>query len=146
MKQLILDNKPYCQTDREDLISYYESLGCIEVSVIYNGNFIDPIWNGTEWIEGATQEEIEAANKPVVPESISQMKLRMQLIISGVSIASIYAMIEQISDQVQKELIYAKWEYAVVFDRNDTTLNQMAQMLGLTSEQLDEIFINGNLL
>lgn len=58
MIQLILNNKPYCQTDREDLIPYYFSLGCEEVSVLYNGNFLNPIWNGTAFVEGATAEEI----------------------------------------------------------------------------------------
>ena len=82
----------------------------------------------------------------IVPESISQMKLRIQLILSGISIASIYAMIEQIPDQLRKELIYAKWEHAVIFDRNDATLSQMAKRLRITSEQLDDIFINGNKL
>ena len=38
------------------------------------------------------------------------------------------------------------WEYAVVFDRNNAELNAMAQMLNISQEQLDDIFINGNLL
>ena len=38
------------------------------------------------------------------------------------------------------------WEYAVVFDRQNPELNAMAQMLEITQQQLDEIFINGNLL
>ena len=55
-------------------------------------------------------------------------------------------MIEQIEDLKQRELIYSKWEYAVIFERNDTTLNQMAQGLGLNQEQLDQLFINANKL
>ena len=58
MMQFILDNKPFSQTDREDLIPYYLGLGCEEIDVLYNGNFINPIWNGTDFIEGATPEEI----------------------------------------------------------------------------------------
>jgi len=118
-----------------------------EINHIVNGQ-IKPIYDIENdcIIEGATQEEVETYNKSLVPDSISQMKLRMQLILNGISISSIYAMIDSIENQVQKELIYAKWEYAVVFDRNDATLTQMAQMLGITSEQLDDIFINGNKL
>ena len=145
MIQLILNNKPYCQTDREDLVSYYESLGCEEVPVLYDGNLINPIWNGTAFVENATPEEIEAANKPKVSESISQMKLRKQLIISGISIASIDALIQSLP-QPDRDLIYTMWEYAVVFDRTNPELNAMAQMLQITPEQLDEIFINGNKL
>lgn len=92
-----------------------------------------------------TPEEIAEVNKLVVPESISQMKLRKQLILSGFSIASIDALIQSLP-QPNRDLIYTMWEYAVVFDRHNPELNAMAEMLGVTQEQLDEIFINGNLL
>lgn len=92
-----------------------------------------------------TPEEIAEANKPKVPESISQMKLRKQLILSGISIASIDALIQSLP-QPNRDLIYTMWEYAVVFDRHNPELNAMAGMLGVTQQQLDEIFINGNLL
>ena len=58
MKQFIKNNKPYAQTSREDFVQKYLTEGCEEVSVLYNGKFIDPIWNGTAFIEGATSEEI----------------------------------------------------------------------------------------
>ena len=95
--------------------------------------------------DGATPEEIAEANKPKVPESISQMKLRKQLILSGISITSIDALIQSLP-QPNRDLIYTMWEYAVVFDRANPELNAMAQMLEISSEQLDEIFIKGNQL
>lgn len=99
----------------------------------------------TKEVIDLTPEEIAEANKPIVPESISQMKLRKQLILSGISIASIDALIQSLP-RPNRDLIYTMWEYAVVFDRSNPELIGLAQMLGLTSEQLDEIFINGNLL
>lgn len=117
----------------------------IEVNVLYTGNYLFPKWNSTQWIEGATTEEIAELNKTIVPESISQMKLRKQLILSGIAISSIDALIQSLP-QPNRDLIYTMWEYAVVFDRNNPELNAMAQMLNISSEQLDEIFINGNLL
>ena len=81
----------------------------------------------------------------VVPESISQMKLRKQLILSGISISSIDALIQQLP-QPNRDLIFTMWEYAVVFDRTNTELNAMAEMLGISQQQLDEIFINANKL
>lgn len=113
--------------------------------VLPNENLLKPIWSGLEWIEGTTPEEIAEANRAKVPESISQMKLRKQLILSGISIASIDALIQQLP-QPNRDLIYTMWEYAVVFDRSNPELNAMAEMLGITQEQLDEIFINGNKL
>ena len=97
-----------------------------------------------ELFEG-TPEEIAEASKPIVPDSISQMKLRKQLILSGISIDSIDALIQSLP-QPNRDLIYTMWEYAVVFDRHNPELNAMAQMLEITQQQLDEIFINGNLL
>ena len=114
-------------------------------SVMYENQFFRGIWNDTEWIEGATPEEIAKANRAKVPESISQMKLRKQLILSGISIASIDALIQTLP-QPNRDLIYTMWEYAVVFDRSNPELNAMAEMLNISQEQLDEIFINGNLL
>ena len=102
--------------------------------------------NGGEFIEfEGTPEEIAEANKQVVPESISQMKFRKQLILSGISIASIDSLIQSLP-QPNRDLIYTMWEYAVVFDRSNPELNAMSQMLQITSEQLDDIFINANLL
>lgn len=66
MRQFIKNNRPYAQTSREDFAQKYLAEGCEEVSVLYNGNFIDPTWNGSEFIEGATPEEIAEANKPKV--------------------------------------------------------------------------------
>ena len=60
MKQFILNNKPYSQTDREDIAIYYSNIKCVEVPVLYNDNYINPIWNGTSFIEGATDEELAA--------------------------------------------------------------------------------------
>ena len=105
---------------------------------------IDKDVAGIGYVE-STPEEIAEANKPIVPESISQMKLRKQLILSGISIEAIEALIQSLP-QPNRDLIYTMWEYAVVFDRSNPELIGLAQMLGLTSEQLDEIFINGNQL
>jgi hypothetical protein len=112
---------------------------------IENCSFVKPMVNPEtlEVYEGATPEEIAKANKPKVPVSISQMKLRKQLILSGISISSIDTLIHQLP-QPNKDLIYTMWEYAVVFDRINPELNAMAEMLGITQEQLDDIFIKGN--
>lgn len=115
---------------------------------IENCNFIKPMVNPEtlEVYEGATPEEIaEIIRKASVPETISQMRLRKQLILSGISIPSIYAAIEQIEDQTQRDLVYTMWEYAVVFERADEILNQMVNILNISQEQLDQIFINGNI-
>ncbi len=125
---------------------YRNTDGFFEVPLC-SENFYKRKWDFVNkiWVEGATTEEIAEASKPIVPESISQMKLRKQLILSDISIASIDALIQSLP-QPNRDLIYTMWEYAVIFDRNNPELNAMAKMLNITQQQLDEIFIKGNLL
>ena len=140
MKQYVLNSRPYAQTNRNDLISYYESLGCIEVPILYYENFIKPIWNGVEWIEGATPEEIEQANKPIVPQIARSMNFRLVLIQNGISMQSIYDLIASLPSP-QNELAYQMFEYATHYDRNNAMVNGLAQMMGISQEQLDDFFI-----
>ena len=150
MRQFIKNNKPYAQTDRADFAQKYLDEGCEEVSVLYNENFINPIWNGTEWIEGATPEEIAEANKSKVPQTISAMRLKLQLFDIGITDQDIFDDIDSIPDFMfsfaDKEKAKIMYKTATIFERTNGELNFVATMEGLTQEQLDEIFINGNLL
>ena len=151
MRQFIKNNSPYAQTSREDFAQKYLSEGCKEVSVLYvQGNFIDPVWNGSEFIEGATPEEIAEANKPIVPEEISAMRLKLQLFDMGITDQDIFDDIDSIPDTMfsfaEKEKAKIKYKTAVTFERTNAELNFVATMEGLTQEQVDEIFINGNQL
>lgn len=139
MKTLLIDNVPIRNYSDD-----FQKEGW-EFGPLYTDNFVKPKYNGINYFESATLEEIAEANKTKVPESISQMKLRKQLILSGISIASIDALIQSLP-QPNRDLIYTMWEYAVVFDRANPELNAMAQMLEISQEDLDEIFINGNQL
>lgn len=85
------------------------------------------------------QDEVEEL---IVPNAVSQMRLRKALILAGISVSSINDAIAAIVDDTQRELIYTMWEYAVVFERSDVTLNQMATALGISQNQLDQLFIN----
>lgn len=135
----------YSILDKNGFVTHCENHAeCPEnATPLLNTEFIKPRLVGGILVEGATSEEI--ASMIVVPDSISQMKLRKQLILSGISIASIDALIQGLP-QPNRDLIYTMWEYAVVFDRQNPELNAMAQMLNITKKQLDEIFINGNLI
>lgn len=107
---------------------------------------VKPKFDNGDIIETATATEIIDFNKNSVPPTISRMKFRIQLILMGISISSIYEAIEAITDQDMKDIILTKFECAVVIERSDVSLNQMAQQLGISQQQLDDIFIQGNLL
>jgi hypothetical protein len=140
MIQFVKDNRPYSQTDREDLINYYLSIGCVEVPILYNGDLLKPLWNGTEWIEEATSEEIIEANKPKVPSQARSMNLRLILIQNGISMQSIYDTIASLPSP-NNELAYQMFEYATHYDRNNAMINTLAQLMGVSQEQLDTFFI-----
>ena len=141
MRQFIKNNKPYAQTSREDFAQKYLSEGCEEVSVLYNGNFVDPIWNGTTFMEGTTPEEIAEANKPKVPIQVKNMKFRLALIKSGIMPSSIDTAITQMPEGAMKENIFTLWNFADYLERNDASLNYMAGQFNITHEQLDDLFI-----
>ena len=145
MIQFILNNKPFTQTDREDLIPYYLNLGCEEVTVLYQDNLLKPIWNGSEWIEGATPEEIAEANKPIVPSIITARQLRLQLVLSGFDLNTIDLIIDSLPEP-NKSIARVSWEYATTFEREHQMLGLIAQQLGISQTELDTIFINAEKL
>ena len=141
MRQFIKNNRPYAQTSREDFAQKYLAEGCLEVPVLYEENFIDAVWNGTEWIESATPEEIAEANKTIVPIQVKNMKFRLALIKSGIMPSSIDSVITQMPEGAMKENIFTLWNFADYLERNDASLNYMAGQFNITHEQLDNLFI-----
>ena len=110
-------------------------------TILYLGGMIVPFFNGTEWIEGATPEEIAEANKPIVPIQVKNMKFRLALIKSGIMPSSIDTVITQMPEGAMKENIFTLWNFADYLERNDEGLNYMAGQFNITHEQLDNLFI-----
>ena len=87
----------------------------------------------------------------IVPTEISRMKFIIQIKRStGIKFEEIEIFINNIPNQYldpdKKYEIITRLNAAVSFNRYNEDLLTIAQMMGITSEQLDEIFINGNLL
>lgn len=110
----------------------------------------DFLENGGQFeIIESTPEEIAEANKPKVPEEISAMRLKLQLFDMGITDQDIFEDIDSIPDfmfsTADKEKAKIMYKTAVTFERTNGELNFIATMEGLSQEQVDEIFINGNL-
>ena len=99
---------------------------------------------GVDYIE-SIPEEIAEANKQIVPIQVKNMKFRLALIKSGIMPSSIDSIITQMPEGAMKENIFTLWNFADYLERNDASLNYMAGQFNITHEQLDEIFINGNI-
>lgn len=129
-------------------------------NVIYDSNYLKPIWNISEWVEGATQEEIEAYNRSLIPQEISRMKFELQLYITttirdennnilqfGKTFQDIIDYIDSLQmSSLYKNLLIIRLKSCVTLERDNDDLNALAPGMGISQAQLDEIFINGNSL
>lgn len=88
-----------------------------------------------------TQAEIDAHEASKIPQQVKNMKLRLALIQSGISISSIEQSIQAIPDQTTRDLISTMWEYAEYYERDNQQLIAMASQLGITDAQLDQLFM-----
>lgn len=77
---------------------------------------------------------------PTIPYSVAPRQVRL-LLLQRSMLADVEAMIAQ-----QDEATRITWEYALEFRRDDPLLNQLAENLGLAQEDIDQFFIDANLL
>lgn len=136
--------------DQNNLIFSIEGYhGTVKEGFSKNQNFVKPKLLDDYFIEDATPEEIAESNKPIVPQTISAMRLKLQLFDLGITDQDIFDDIDSIPEAMfstaDKEKAKIKYKTATTFERTNGELNFVATMEGLTQEQVDQIFINGNL-
>lgn len=99
----------------------------------------------TKEVVNLTEEEIRDIT---IPKQLSRMKFKMQVLITtGITYNDIISFIQGLSmSDFYKKLLLIRLEDCVVFERYSEDLLYIAQEMNITDEQLDEIFINGNLI
>jgi response regulator RpfG family c-di-GMP phosphodiesterase len=75
-----------------------------------------------------------------VPESVDNAQAREALIRSGISIATVDAAIQSIPDATEREIAYTQWEYRATVRRSSELVASLGAAIGLTSEQIDDLF------
>lgn len=75
---------------------------------------------------------------PTVPNSVTARQVRLLLLQNNL-LDEVEAMI-----QTQNQSVKIQWEYATRFERNDPLLNQMAETLNISQEELDQFFIEAS--
>ena len=98
-----------------------------------------------------TSHEIEADEKQRIPAQISRMNFIIQVfMVTGLKYEDIISFIQnlpaQYLDEASKYIVTTKLRGCVFFERYSEDLLLIAQMMNISSAQLDEIFINGNAL
>lgn len=79
-----------------------------------------------------------------VPEVVTMRQARLALLGAGL-LSSVNAAIASLPSP-QKEAAEVEWEYAAVVHRNSGLVPAMAQALGMTEQQIDELFITASAL
>jgi hypothetical protein len=79
---------------------------------------------------------------PPVP-ALTRRQFRLALVTNGYSLADIETLIEQIPDEMQKQIIKIEWQDATTFIRTSPNLLTMSNLMGLSAEQVDALWAQG---
>lgn len=86
-----------------------------------------------------TEDEIVEYRKSQVPQSITPLQAKLQLLKLG--------LLDEVEVLITgNRIAQLYWEYASVVERDNEVLLLMANSIGLTSEQVDEMFIEASKL
>lgn len=97
-----------------------------------------------EYYEGATQEELDEYNKVDCPSEVALWKVRV--ILKVMQLEDVVAnALENLEEPTKTAALYI-WSYGTAIDRDSQTIAFLQNILQLTNEQVDEIFIQANAL
>ena len=88
----------------------------------------------------AIAADIEAKRKASVPASVTRRQAKQALLLNGL-LANVQPAIDAIPDATQRAMIQIEWDDSQVFERDRPALIALGSALGLTSVQLDDLFI-----
>jgi len=102
-------------------------------------------WNGTEWVDPRTPEEIEAHRLAQLP-ALKRRQFMRVLVLNGFDLDQIEAEINKIPDTQSRQLALIDWKDATEFWRTDETLLMVADLLGLDTARIDAMWEQGSTL
>lgn len=98
---------------------------------------------GDSIIDETTLDTTIAAHDPTpVPFVLTPRQMRLELLEHGITETDVDNVINSLSSPT-KEQAFIGWRHALEFKRDDPLLNQVATMLNLTQEDVDQMFIVG---
>lgn len=75
-------------------------------------------------------------------KDITPRQARQALVLSGISLESIESAMDLLPEPM-KSMAKIEWEYSTAFIRTNQLMDTMGAMLGLTVDQIDQLFIFG---
>lgn len=95
-----------------------------------------PRWTGHNW------EVVELPKKPGVHMSaLSARQIRLGLLAAGISPSSITDYIEAMPEGAEREAALVEWEYATQYDRNHPLIATLGDLLDLSHEQINDLWL-----
>ena len=76
---------------------------------------------------------------PSVPD-LTRRQFRLALVTNGFALADIEALINQIEDSTQRQIALIEWQDGTAFERYSPSLLKMAELMNLSSPQVDELW------
>jgi hypothetical protein len=102
----------------------------------------DPNKTATYEVRDLTQEELDQRAEDAIPVTLTRSQLRQSLLLNGILEVDILNAINTLPSP-QKELILIKWEDEQTFTRTSQDVQDIKEIMQLTTEQLNNIFIQG---
>lgn len=127
-------------------LDFVETETEIAVDELLTENFISPHYDfeTKKFYEGATQEEIDQANKPIVPEIITRRQFKIALAILGKNENEILNGISQLPEPT-KTIALISYTEAGTFERNNPELIFVGKtFLQMTDDEIDNVFLIGS--
>ena len=137
------------------LVSNKDGVEVHQLTIADNEISITPAFNGiTELLSGITDKQqilnalsqfnpeyvwaVTYETPPVKP--LTRRQFRLALVMNGYNLADIEAVINSIEDATQRQIIQIEWQDATTFIRTSPNLLTMANLMGLSAEQVDALW------
>lgn len=101
--------------------------------------FVDGAWLMDAVPAADPEPEPEPEPEPVLP-ALTARQFRLGLLDSGMAPAQVDAVIAEIEDDTERARAQIEWEYATSFLRAHPLVSTLSTALGLTPEQVDEMW------
>jgi hypothetical protein len=116
----------------------------VSIDEVLTENYVKPYFNSETrtFYEGATQEEINEANKAIVPFEVQLWRIRTVLKLMQLE-TQIESAIEAMPEPSKTAATYI-WKYGTTVERASQTVLLLQSVLQLTDEQVDDLFIQAD--
>jgi hypothetical protein len=103
----------------------------------------DPVTQSCMFQNGAWVVADVVPPAPLVPQAVTRRQAKQALLLAGV-LAQVQPAIDAITDSAARAMVQIEWDDSQVFERNRPALIGLAGALGMSPEQLDQLFITAS--